>query len=321
MSAAYIYDSTYFNHNGWRHDGIDLAAPTGTVTRSAVDGKVVFIDPDTWGVVTVEDSQGKYHIYKHLDTISVSPGTTVKSGDVVGTVGGRGDKGRYQFGAHLHYDVLNAEYANGGSSVYGSVNIEGTGLYKSEADLKRITQSPLQAFWDWKNQDNTGHTCTDNPETLGDFNDGLQQILKWEGGFVNHPSDPGGATNQGIIQKTYNSYRDRVGLPIQSVEYISQNEVNTIYYEDFWLGTGSDKLTSKLAIVHFDASVNHGPGNSSWMLPQAEQGGGNDSTIASRYLNIREQFYYDIVASNPSQNVFLKGWLNRINDLRTTLAV
>ena len=57
------------------------------------------------------------------------------------------------------------------------------------------------------------------------------------------------------------------------------------------------------------------------MLEDAVQVGGNDSNKTREYIDVREQFYYDIVAFNPFQDVFLRGWLNKINDLRTTLVV
>lgn len=46
----------------------------------------------------------------------------------------------------------------------------------------------------------------------------VPQILKWEGGFVNHPNDKGGATNKGITIGTYTYYRKVKGLSTPTVE-------------------------------------------------------------------------------------------------------
>ena len=58
----------------------------------------------------------------------------------------------------------------------------------------------------------------------------LKLTLKFEGGFVDHPSDPGGATNKGITQKTYNSFRIKKRLATKSGEFITDAEVHEIYF-------------------------------------------------------------------------------------------
>ena len=58
--------------------------------------------------------------------------------------------------------------------------------------------------------------------------------LAWEGGFTNHPLDPGGATNYGIIQSRYDEYRKFKGLAKQSVKFISKSEYEEIYDKYYW---------------------------------------------------------------------------------------
>lgn len=48
----------------------------------------------------------------------------------------------------------------------------------------------------------------------------LKIVLVHEGGYVNHPKDPGGATNKGVTQRVYDGYRKRNGLPARSVKFI-----------------------------------------------------------------------------------------------------
>lgn len=88
----------------------------------------------------------------------------------------------------------------------------------------------------------------------------LELVLEHEGGYVDHPRDPGGRTNKGIIQRTYDAFRDRVKQPRQNVRYITDAEVERIYREDYWNPINADHLPAGLDYVTFDASVNSGIG-------------------------------------------------------------
>ncbi|MEG4964862.1 MULTISPECIES: glycosyl hydrolase 108 family protein, partial [unclassified Microcoleus] len=169
---------------------------------------------------------------------------------------------------------------------------------------------------------NTGNTGSGNnnntlPVQPADFTKALAFNLRWEGEYSNHPSDPGGATNKGITQNTYNGYRSSKGLSTQDVRGITEGEVQDIYYTNYWIASGSDQLTSRLAMVNFDTAVNMGVGAASGLLQQARQSAnGDEMSVVRRYLDLREARYRAIVASNPSMGVFLQGWLNRLNSLR-----
>lgn len=63
------------------------------------------------------------------------------------------------------------------------------------------------------------------------FDDCLSHILKFEGGFVDHPADKGGATNKGITQAVYDAYRQ---TNRRSVKFIEDNEVRDIYQSNYW---------------------------------------------------------------------------------------
>jgi lysozyme family protein len=56
---------------------------------------------------------------------------------------------------------------------------------------------------------------------MSEFERALQRVLAHEGGFSNHPKDPGGATMKGVTQATYDAWRKSEGLPPQSVKLIS----------------------------------------------------------------------------------------------------
>jgi hypothetical protein len=165
---------------------------------------------------------------------------------------------------------------------------------------------------------NTGGSNNNNtlPVQPADFTKALAFNLRWEGEYSNHPSDPGGATNKGITQNTYNAYRSSKGLSTQDVRGITDGEVRDIYYTNYWIASGSNQLTSRLAMVHFDTAVNMGT-TASRLLQQARQSAnGDEMSVVRRYLDLREAEYRAIVASKPSMGVFLNGWLNRLNSLR-----
>ena len=141
------------------------------------------------------------------------------------------------------------------------------------------------------------------------FKKALSFVLKWEGGYVNNPNDKGGATNKGITQYTYNSWLVRKGKPRKDVKFISDTEVETIYYENYWLATGCDKMSKIFAIICFDTAVNMGIARVQEFLRTARW------CDTEKFLNAREQKYREF-ANYGNQKIFLNGWLNRLNALR-----
>jgi lysozyme family protein len=136
----------------------------------------------------------------------------------------------------------------------------------------------------------------------------MQFIHKWEGGYVNHPADPGGATNRGITQRTYDKWRTKKGLPLRHVKDMSPQEDVEIYREEYW-NPEWEKLGFKLAACLMDTAVNMGPGRANQFLKQS----GGDYV---QFLQQRIAKYKEIVQRNSSLKVFEKGWMNRVTDLR-----
>jgi lysozyme family protein len=159
----------------------------------------------------------------------------------------------------------------------------------------------------------------------------LKFVLRWEGGFVDHPNDPGGRTNKGVTQKVYDGWRARQGLARQDVKLIDDAEVHAIYATDYWVPPRCDLLASPLDLVQFDTAVNMGVGRAVRFL-QATVGCGVDGdfgpgteravagcdagTVVAAYCKRREAFYRSLAQNNSKLSVFLKGWMNRLNALR-----
>jgi hypothetical protein len=85
------------------HQGIDVAAPTGTPVFATADGVVKLAENESgWGnLVILEHGGGSTTFYAHLDEINVKAGSAVGKGDVIGRVGNTGQS----TGSHLHYEV------------------------------------------------------------------------------------------------------------------------------------------------------------------------------------------------------------------------
>lgn len=176
----------------------------------------------------------------------------------------------------------------------------------------------------------------------------LKFVLKWEGGLSNHPADRGGKTNKGITQGTYDSYRMKKNLPLRGVEFITDDEVKEIYYRNYFVPSKADKMPPPLDLAVFDTAVNMGVKASAKLLQKALNALNKReklyvdgvigpktwsalqkwfadeksvSLLVKTFLNFREERYRKIAEVNPSQKVFLRGWLNRLNDLRKVCSV
>jgi lysozyme family protein len=95
--------------------------------------------------------------------------------------------------------------------------------------------------------------------TKHNFSTCLKETLKWEGGYSNHPSDPGGSTNFGVTQARYNEYLKDEGRPSRTVKKITQAEVGSIYRKYYWDAVRGDELPSGVDLAVFDYGVNSGP--------------------------------------------------------------
>jgi lysozyme family protein len=163
------------------------------------------------------------------------------------------------------------------------------------------------------------------------FESSLPFVLRWEGGFVDNPADPGGRTNKGVTQKVYDRWRQQQGLPQRDVKLLEDAEMNAIYRAGYWIPPRCDLLESTLDLVQFDTAVNMGVGRAIRFLQTAvgcgvdgDFGPGTQRAVAScdqgstiaAYCDLREAYYRRLVEKNPRLGVFLKGWMNRLNALR-----
>lgn len=174
---------------------------------------------------------------------------------------------------------------------------------------------------------------------MADFNTFFPTLLQHEGGFVDNPNDPGGATNKGITMGTFKAQAEPVlGMEptLANLKALTDAQAGAIYKKIYWDRIYGDQIPNQdLADMLFDFYVNAG-GNAVKTLQRtinslndggaqiAVDGGMGPNTLKAMnalntdelymaYKNARKQYYIDLADRNPKLKVFLKGWLNRVN--------
>lgn len=160
------------------------------------------------------------------------------------------------------------------------------------------------------------------------FDECLAEILKHEGGWADHPRDPGGATMKGVTIGTYAQFKGRK-VTKDELRAISDADLRAIYRRKYWDVVKGDDLPAGLDLVAFDAAVNSGPARGARWLQQAlgvkVDGQIGPETIAKARraphaatieaaLDLRLVF----VRSLKTWPTFGKGWSKRISDVRAT---
>lgn len=141
-------------------------------------------------------------------------------------------------------------------------------------------------------------------------------------GYVNDPVDRGGETKYGIAKNAN---------PNLNIATLNWEQAKGVYYKNYWLSGSCHKLPARLAVLHLDGCINHGPGRANTFLQRAvgvpSDGAIGPVTLAAvdKYTELsicksicdqREYFYKAIIRNDPKQIKFLKGWMGRIERIR-----
>ena len=156
---------------------------------------------------------------------------------------------------------------------------------------------------------------------LDNFIKSLEAVLEHEGGYVDHPKDPGGRTNMGITQAVYEKYLKR-SVTEEEMKDIKIGDVRIIYKTNYWDKVNGDDLPSGVDFCVFDWAVNSGVSRSSKAL-QKIVGATSDGvigpntlkavysidaqTIITKLTDDREAFYKKL----STFDTFGKGWTRR----------
>lgn len=162
---------------------------------------------------------------------------------------------------------------------------------------------------------------------IGNFPACLAATLKHEGGYVNNPRDPGGATNQGVTQRVYDDWRDTHFLAAQPVKLIDKGEVEAIYHDLYWKPIHADELPTGVDYATFDFGFNSGCNRAARFLQRmagvAEDGQIGPATLAAVRaippLNLIDRLCdarLIFLQSLGTFKYFGRGWAARVSDVR-----
>ena len=152
----------------------------------------------------------------------------------------------------------------------------------------------------------------------------LKAILHHEGGYVNHPKDPGGETNLGVTKRVYEEWGGEKDMKDLLVE-----DVNPIYKKNYWDKCKCDDLPNGLDLCVFDFGVNAGPGRAAKFLQRmigtTVDGGIGPNTLKAvesyveevgletsieNYQSARQSYYEEL----STFDTFGRGWTRRVEE-------
>lgn len=163
---------------------------------------------------------------------------------------------------------------------------------------------------------------------VDEFKRSLAKVLVHEGGKVDDKNDPGGRTNQGVIQRTYDAWRRRKGLKTRDVWLMTNDERDAIYREQYWDLIKGDLLAPGVSYVVFDGAVNSGVKQSVIWLQRA-LGVNADGIVGNQTIDAlnnhpdHDKLIADILRRRMAFLQALKtwkfyknGWTSRVNGVR-----
>ena len=183
--------------------------------------------------------------------------------------------------------------------------------------------------------------------TKPDYKKLIPFLIKWEGGYVNDPLDRGGETNRGITWKTFYSLSNKVlGVPASKERFIALNKHEAgLFIKHFWDKATYNNSINNQAVAEVLTTWNWGSGyyglkeyqrmlneefNQNLVIdgnigPATVKASNsiNPKKIYAKALEWRKAFFEKLAQRDPSQQRFLKGWLNRLAEFsaRHSIAV
>ena len=158
------------------------------------------------------------------------------------------------------------------------------------------------------------------------FDKCMTLLLEHEGGYVNHPSDPGGMTNLGVTKRTFDEFHGTDATE-EEMKQLTKADVGPIYRRNYWDRCRCHDLETGIDWAVFDFAVNAETGRASKSLPKAV-GATEDGSIGpltlikvkhfetantiNRIAIYREQFYRSL----STFDTFGRGWIRRNDETR-----
>ena len=156
----------------------------------------------------------------------------------------------------------------------------------------------------------------------------LAKMLAHEGGFVNHPQDPGGMTNLGVTKRVWEEW---VGHEVdeKQMRALTPETVAPLYKRKYWDAVRADDLVAGLDYCVFDVAVNSGPGRAIKFLQSSvsvtPDGGFGPATMAAvekaeedpaKLIELYCAKRLDFLQSLKTFETFGKGWSRRVAEVK-----
>lgn len=164
---------------------------------------------------------------------------------------------------------------------------------------------------------------------IENFDKCMDHVFKNEGGFVNHPKDPGGMTNLGVTKRVWEEWTGHE-VDEKQMRELTKSDVKPLYQRKYWNACRCSELPSGLDLCVFDTAVNSGPGRAVKILQSCLgvtiDGAIGPNTVAAAnqfkdtalihliedYCSARQAY----LISLPTFDTFGKGWTKRVNDCK-----
>jgi lysozyme family protein len=157
------------------------------------------------------------------------------------------------------------------------------------------------------------------------FSEALEVILHHEGGYVNHPKDPGGETNLGVTKRVYEEFGGE-----KEMKDLTKEDVEPIYKKNYWDRVKGNDLPEGLDLCIFDFAVNAGPGRAAKFIQRlvgtTVDGGIGPNTLKciddyvkensvaetiEKYQSMRQEYYEGL----STFETFGRGWTRRVDEV------
>lgn len=152
---------------------------------------------------------------------------------------------------------------------------------------------------------------------MSSFKTALKFVMRWEGGLVDHPSDPGGLTNHGVSIRAYPE------LGREGILNLTKEDAAKLYFKDYWTPNIPEFLPESARVLIFDCAVNQGSGFARKCLQRAVRAtpdGVLGPETARKCASISErQLILNIAVERSLRyaklgifKTFGKGWMRRL---------
>jgi lysozyme family protein len=158
------------------------------------------------------------------------------------------------------------------------------------------------------------------------WDDCFAMVIKSEGGFVNHPKDPGGMTNLGVTRSAWEAYLGK-HVTEDEMRALTKDDVKPFYKSLYWDRIKGDSLPPGVDYAAYDLAVNSGPHRAAKYL-QEIAGVTSDGMIGPKSLEAIKScdavemvdvicdMRMDFLKNLSTFDTFGNGWTDRVNKVR-----